>query len=85
MSYSTSIPPVLMVPAIGAKPQFWAYKSADDDATVNGAGYITNGVDLGMKVGDFVFVFDTATPKGSVHAVNTISGTTVTLGFCAVA
>ena len=85
MAYSTANPPVLMQPSIGDKPQFWAYASADDDATVNGASYFSNGVSLGMKVGDFVFVSDTATPKGSVHSVVSVSGDAATVGFCAVA
>ncbi len=84
MSYATSNPPARVAGTNGG-PQVWLYKSADDDATVNGAGYFTDGVDLGMKVGDIVLVFDTTTPKASFHGVNTISGTTVTCGFGAVA
>lgn len=84
MGYSTSNPPRRIAGAIGGN-SVWHYSSADDDATVNGAGYFTNGVELGMKVGDIVHVFDTATPKASYHGVNTISGSTVTLGFGAVA
>lgn len=87
MVYSTSNPPQQLVPSIGDRPSIWAYESADDDATVNGAGYITNADDLGMKVGDFVYVFDTATPLGSLHYVNAINATTgaATLAFAAVA
>lgn len=86
MTYAVSNPPKLMVPRVGGEgPAIWVYYDGDDDATVNGAGYFSNGVDLGMKVGDVVLVFDTATPQGSVHFVNTISGSTVTCGFAAVA
>lgn len=85
MSYSTSNPPNVLVTGIGNKPTFWSYRSTDDDATVNGAGYITNGVSLGMKVGDPVFVYDTTTPKGSMHYVASASGDAVTLAFAAVA
>jgi hypothetical protein len=74
-----------MVPGIGGHPTIWVYKDGDDDSTINGAGYFTDGVSLGMKVGDILFHFDEATPKGSAHAVLTVSGTTVTLGFLAVA
>lgn len=63
----------------------WIYVSADDDATVNGASYFSNGIALGMKVGDLVYVFDTATPKGSVHFVTSVSATAATTAFAAVA
>ena len=86
MAYATSNPPKLLVPSVGGEgPALWVYYDGDDDATVNGAGYFSNGVALGMRVGDFIFHFDTATPKGSVHYVATISGTTVTTAFAAVA
>lgn len=86
MAYSTSNPPQLRIPSVGGTgPQFWSYESADDDATVNGAGYITNADDLGMQVGDSVYVYDTATPKGSWHFVSAISSGAATLAFAAVA
>ena len=63
MGYSTSIPPQLRVPAVGGLgPQIWSYESTDDDATVNGADYFSNGDDLGMAVGDLVIVYDTTNP-----------------------
>ena len=85
MAYSVSNPPQLLVPAIGARPAIWSYKSADDDGTVNGASYFTNGVTLGMKVGDIVFVYDTTTPKSSGHYVASVSGAAATTAFLAVA
>lgn len=69
MSYSTSNPPRLYVPAFTSistgstlaagfhgGPNIWSYISADATNTVSAAGYITNGQDLGMKQGDLVFV-----------------------------
>lgn len=87
MAYATTNPPAMMNDRIGGSIAMWSYRSADDDATVNGAGYITNADDLGMEVGDFVYVFDTATPKGSAHYVSAINTTTgaATLAFAAVA
>lgn len=86
MSYATSNPPKLLVPRVGGEgPAIWVYYDGDDDATVNGAGYFTNAGDLGMKVGDFVLVFDSATPKGSVHYVASISSGAATCAFAAVA
>lgn len=37
----------------------WRYASADPIATVVGAGYISSGGKVGMKVNDLVFVIDT--------------------------
>jgi hypothetical protein len=68
MVYSTSNPPALETQAI-AGPRKWRYTSADPIATVNTAGYITNGVALGMKVGDTVEVRDTATPTTNLCTV----------------
>ncbi len=87
MAYSTSIPPMAYIVGIGAMPTLWVYRSTDDDGTVNGAGYFTDGVALGMKVGDIVIVVDTTTPQVSfnrVSSVNTTTGTATT-AFGAVA
>ncbi len=85
MAYVTSNPPVLLVESVGGGLSIWGYKSTDDDATVNGASYFTNGVTLGMKVGDIVLVSDTTTPKGSLHFVTSVSGAAATTAFGAVA
>ncbi len=85
MVYATTNPPSLVSQRIGDGPAIWIYKSADDDATVNGANYFTNGQALGMRAGDMVYVFDTATPKGSVHWVTEVSSDGATTGFAAVA
>lgn len=85
MSYSTSNPPARIGGTIGGN-SLWIYSSADDDATVNGAGYFTNGDALGMQVGDCVIVSDTATPKVSIHGVTAVTaGGAATTGFAAVA
>lgn len=85
MAYSASIPPKLLVPAIGDGPNLWGYKSADAKATVVGAAYISDALLLGMKVGDFVAVFDTATPGGALMCVLTFTGNAANLGYVAVA
>lgn len=87
MSYSTSNPPRLQAPSVGGGPQKWAYSSTDDDATVNGSGYFSNGASLGMRLGDEVYVWDSTTPKGSQHYVSVVNATTgaVTTAFAAVA
>lgn len=85
MAYSTANPPSLIAESIGGGGALWLYKSADDDATVNGAGYVSNAGDLGMSVGDLVLVIDTTTPKGSFHFVSAIASGAATLAFGAVA
>lgn len=85
MAYATTNPPAKLVEDISGSAAVWIYKSTDDDATVNGAGYITNAGELGMQVGDLVLVIDTTTPKGSFHYVASISSGAATLAFGAVA
>jgi hypothetical protein len=87
MAYAVTNPPQVLVPGIGSKPTMWSYSSTDDDATVNGSGYFTNGKSLGMKLGDSVYVWDSTTPKGSQHYVSVVNATTgaVTTAFAAVA
>ena len=70
MAYATTNPPVKVsqgpLAGFGANepggtntiPAMWVYSSADPIATVQGAGYFTNGLTLGMRVGDIVFVID---------------------------
>lgn len=92
MSYSTSNPPSLISQGIGNNaPAIWQYNTADTVGTVGGAGYITNGGQLGMKVGDWVLVYvNTGTTAISSFKVvtvattgtgaTTLSGTGVTVG-----
>jgi hypothetical protein len=48
----------------GNAPQMWTYSSADAIATVNTSGYFNNASTL-LKVGDVIYVYDTATPTAS--------------------
>lgn len=78
MSYSTSSPPRLMISGslTQTAPNIWTYSSADAVATVRVSGYITNGGNLGMKVGDLVFVFVTGgTAAVSICIVMSVSST----------
>lgn len=86
MTYSTSNPPQLLVPSIGGKPAIWSYEDGDVDSDVNATDYFSNGEELGMQVGDMVWVYDTTTPKCSVHYVSAIdSDGNATTAFAAVA
>ena len=85
MAYSTSNPPSLVSQRIGDGPAVWIYKSADVDSAVNAADYFSDGVLLGMRVGDIVHVVDTTTPKTSLHGVASLTSTAATTAFGAVA
>lgn len=85
MTYSTSNPPVLLAEGLNGGLSVWGYKSTDVDSATNASDYYSNGVLLGMKVGDIVLVSDTTTPKTSFHGVVSASGDAVTTGFGAVA
>ena len=60
----------------GNAPQLWTYSSADAIATVNTAGYFNSAASL-LKVGDLIYVFDTANVLGHLVYVNANSGTVV--------
>ena len=85
MTYATTNPPSLVSQRIGDGPAIWIYKSADVDSDVNAASYFSNGIALGMAVGDIVLVVDTTTPKVSYHGVASVSATAATTAFGAVA
>lgn len=77
MAYSTSNPPVLANQAIGyvAGARKWYYTNTDAVATVDTTGYITNGGDLGMKVGDVVEYWDSNLQVTYTLNVVTVSAT----------
>jgi len=76
MTYATSNPPSLLQQNIGnTVPALWTYSSTDASATVDGSGYITNGGNLGMKVGDLVIVNDTTNTITTMHRVISVSST----------
>lgn len=86
MAYSTSNPPSKVGATLASGRNMWIYVSADVDSDVNATDYFSNGQDLGMKVGDIVFVVDTATPKTSFHYVSAIDADgNATTAFGAVA
>lgn len=76
MAYSTSAPPQCILQAI-AGPSIWYHKSADATAAADTSAFITNGGDLGMKVGDIVYHKDSTTEATALtmHKVVTVSAT----------
>lgn len=59
----------------GNAPQIWTYTSADSLDTVNTTAYFNDASSL-LKVGDIIFVYDSATPTMSITYVvsNTSAG-----------
>lgn len=61
MAYSTTNPPRKVYSSVGSfGGQRWMYDSADAATVVRAINYITNALDLGMKIGDVVEQFDSA-------------------------
>lgn len=80
MAYSTSNPPNLLVPSIGAKPALFSYLSTHTSTEANAAGFFTNGQGLGMKVGDFVLIAkSTGGSVGVAGVVSAVSSTGATV------
>ena len=67
MAYVTTNPPALITAMQDSR--LWFYKSTDAATAVRAAGYITNGQDLGMQVGDLVFVIDTDASPVAMQAM----------------
>ncbi|HJQ56752.1 MAG TPA: hypothetical protein VJ890_07590 [Vineibacter sp.] len=79
MAYSTTNPPRMVLDlGVGAYPKLWVYASADAAATVDASGYFTDGHDRGLRDGDLIFVYNSASKIWSAHTV-VVSGTTVNL------
>ncbi len=73
MAYSTTNPPQLAHAGVGGGASMWLYVSADPAATVLGAGYITDGDDLGLKVNDCITIIDSATPLATLAMVDAVA------------
>lgn len=74
MTYSTSNPPILIAQSIGgAGPKIWMLDNDDPTATVDGDGYISNGSDLGLKVGDVVIHEDLSVQTTNQYRVDSVT------------
>ncbi len=80
--YSTTNPPFQIVTAVGggfgagssdAGGNVWIYRSTSVTSAVRATGYFSNAKKLNMRVGDVMFVHDTATPDMSVNWVSSLS------------
>lgn len=75
MAYTSSTLSLVSEGPLTGAGQTWYYSTTDASATVDASGYITDGGNRGMKVGDIVIVNDTATPLTTSHRVITVSST----------
>ena len=74
MAYSTSNPPRMMVPGVGTETaSWWSYYSTDAATVVRVTGYITDGDDLGMKVGDLVFQSSSDATVAHIYTVVSVA------------
>mgnify|MGYP001614670608 CR=1 FL=1 len=65
----------LIVPAFAGSGNLWRYESTDASTVVDADGYISDGQNYGMKVGDMVDVVDTDTYLTTRHLVISASTT----------
>lgn len=74
MAYDTDNSPSLIAQKNGSNgAAVWVLKSTDDFETVTANGYITNGDDLGMKVGDQILVIDSDTGASRFTSVAAVT------------
>ena len=74
MSYATSNPPVRVAGSM-AGPSIWFFTHAtDNSATVLAQDYFTNGLALGMAIGDLVIHFEVDALTMTLHSVDTVDG-----------
>jgi len=72
MAYVTTNPPVRVAGAV-AGPSIWFYTHAtDNSATVLAQDYFTNGLALGMKIGDLVISMEVDALLMTLHSVSTV-------------
>lgn len=77
MAYSTSdrLDLISAGPLGGAGGRVWYHESADAASAADASGFITNGGDRGLRVGDYVDHRDTGTNITTRHRVVTVSST----------
>jgi len=73
MAYSSTLPPFVVASAPGDEWTLWAYVSTHTVAEAVASGFISNGDDLGMKVGDPVLVSQST---GYINVLCYVTGVT---------
>lgn len=76
MAYDKSNLRALEAGIIGSNPRIWIHSEASlAGSAFDAAGYITDGGQMGMQVGDLVFHLNRATLIWTTHTVITVSST----------
>lgn len=91
MAYSPTNPPLMTFAPGSDRAQangvsgkkVWQYDSADALATVQGSAYFSNGVELGMAVGDIVDVSVSGALKTPRQYVSAVTATAATISAAA--
>lgn len=81
MTYSTLLPPALTAHTgltRSGNHQHWLYKEAATFDVIRAAGYISNALDLGMKVGDVVEHWDVTSPTSPVITMGRVTAVSST-------
>lgn len=80
MAYSETNPPLMITQTVAAHRIFY-YTSTNAVGAVDATGFFTNGLDLGLGVGDKVIVYQssTGTPKMTDTHVSAVSSTGATV------
>lgn len=79
MAYTPSTLRDLVQDLEGNAGKVWSYTTTDADGTITGAGYFSDGVLRGMKVGDLVDAINTTGPKYKRYQVASVSGNAATV------
>lgn len=82
MAYATNELTVMNGGLLESNQNLWLYRNTagDSEITVKGAGYISDGSNKGMKVGDVVFVFNVG---GTASSTAILNASAVTAGGAA--
>lgn len=73
MAYSTSNPPLLIAPSIGAKPGLWVYRSTHTSTEVLATGFFSNGSALGLRAADLVAVINSTSGVPYLTGVSSVT------------
>lgn len=80
MAYSPSNPPTCCAIGQVGGNNLWLYVSEDVHTDVDAANYFTDGLNLGMKVNDIVFVVKSnATIGATLHSVTAVTASGATI------
>lgn len=78
--YTSNTLSLMSVSPLAVGPQMWMYTTTtDSEATVKGAGYISDATKKGMEKGDIVWVINPSTPAGYLLMCSAISSGAGTL------